>query len=143
MATLNHSKVLEYVDKYWNRRNNQFFDYGESNCTNFVSQCWNYAGIPQTNNWKPYDVLTGRFGRTPSAKVGDIIQFYNEARGGWYHSDIVSKFDTTYGLCYAAHSTNHRQKPLSDVYLKPDPKYGGKLSFFRFICPINITNLLN
>ncbi|WP_462305199.1 amidase domain-containing protein [Acidaminococcus massiliensis] len=45
MATLNRSKVLEYVDKYWNRRNNQFFDYGESDCTNFVSQCWNYAGI--------------------------------------------------------------------------------------------------
>lgn len=72
-------------------------------------------------------ILTGRFGGTPSwtvvddfanymvnngiakikwssteAKVGDIIQFYNEARGGWYHSGIVSKFDTTYGLCYGS-----------------------------------------
>ena len=75
MATLNRSKVLEYVDKYWNRRNNQFFDYGESDCTNFVSQCWNYAGIPQTNNWKPYDVLTGRFGGTPSWTV--VLQKLN------------------------------------------------------------------
>lgn len=160
MATLTRSKVLEYVDKYWNTRNPLFFDYGDADCTNFVSQCWNYGGIPQTDGWKPFDVLTGRIGGTSSwtvvddfanymvnngiatlkwssteAQVGDVIQFYNEARGGWYHSAIVSTFDPTYGLCYAAHSDNHRQRPLSDVYLKPDPVYDGTLSLVRFICP--------
>lgn len=69
------------------------------------------------------------------AKVGDIIQFYNEAKGGWFHSGIVSGFDPVYGMTYAAHSTNHFHKPLSDVYLKPSEDGIGTISAVRFICP--------
>lgn len=164
-ATLNRLKVMEYVEKYWNAPNKMhFFYYGESDCTNFVSQCWNYGGIPQTTEWKPADILTGRIGRVPAwtvvddfanymvnngiaeikwssndAKVGDVIQFYNKERGGWYHAGIVSGFDPTYGMTYAAHSHNHFHKPLSDVYLKPDENGIGSITMVRFICPKSST----
>lgn len=160
MATLNRNNVMEYVEKYWKNANPSFFNYGDSDCTNFVSQCWNYGGIPQTEGWHPADAFTGRLGGTSSwtvvtdfadymvnngiaeikwssteAQVGDIIQFYNEVEGGWYHSAIVSGFDPVYGLTYAAHSESHFHKPLSDVYLKPG-KNGGIISEVRFICPL-------
>lgn len=160
MAKLNRKKVMEYVEKYWQNPNSDYFDYGKSDCTNFVSQAWHYGGIPITSEWRPADPITGRLGGTSSwtvvsdladylvnhsiavmkwssteAKVGDIIQFYNADRGGWYHSGIVSDFDSVYGLTYAAHSDAHFRKPLSDVYLKPDPEGVGVLSAVRFLCP--------
>lgn len=63
------------------------------------------------------------------ATIGDIIQFYSEEHGGWYHSAIISRIDPVYGICYAAHSDAHLQKPLSDVY--PN----GGVTEVRFICP--------
>ena len=61
--------------------------------------------------------------------VGDIIQFYSEEHDGWYHSVIISKIDPVYGICYAAHTKQHLQRPLSDVY--PN----GGVTEVRFICP--------
>lgn len=63
--------------------------------------------------------------------IGDIIQFYSESEehDGWYHSVIISKIDPVYGICYAAHTKHHLQRPLSDVY--PN----GGVTEVRFICP--------
>lgn len=60
--------------------------------------------------------------------VGDIVQFYNEERGGWHHSAIITYIDPVYGLCYTAHSDSVHNKPLSDVYPHQEKEV-------RFICP--------
>lgn len=52
-ATLDRNKAVEYALAHAEDPNyidfGYFFPLGD--CTNFVSQCWNYAGIPQKNGW--------------------------------------------------------------------------------------------
>ena len=52
---LNRQKAVEYAQKYWDEESgnyNKLFPHFDGNdCTNFVSQCWNYAGIPRNPNW--------------------------------------------------------------------------------------------
>lgn len=161
---LNRQKAVEYAQKYWDEESgnyNKLFPHFDGNdCTNFVSQCWNYAGIPRNPNWNASFVpgATTRswtfvddfaeYMTNTSANdtedglsiavmkwdsnevtVGDIIQFYSEEHDGWYHSVIISKIDPVYGICYAAHTKQHLQRPLSDVY--PN----GGVTEVRFICP--------
>lgn len=52
--SFNRSKAVEYVKKYWKIYNPNFQKY-PNDCTNFVSQCWNYAGIPMTLEWHGAD----------------------------------------------------------------------------------------
>ena len=48
--SFNRSKAIEYARQYWNDYNPNFESYA-NDYTNFVSQCWNYAGIPMTLTW--------------------------------------------------------------------------------------------
>lgn len=164
--TLNREKVLEYIQKYWSKSetgyNPAFPEYEFQDCTNFVSQCWNYSGFDMTILWHSYAAsksLTNRAwaavedfyqymtetsteytsDKRPLAfvqwssdgvNIGDIIQFYNE-KEGWHHSAIISGFDPIYGITYAAHSTDHLRKPLSDVYPHQE-------TLIRFIRPLRV-----
>lgn len=155
-ATLSRSSALEYATRYWDSYNPNFKKYDQADCTNYVSQCWNYGGIPVTEEWKPtfvgakkawvnvdgfaeYMTNTSKNytdDNQPIAtikwssegiKVGDIIQFYKEDVG-WYHSAMVSGIDPKYGITYTAHTKNYLRKPLSDVYPH-------EIKLIRFIVP--------
>ncbi len=65
------------------------------------------------------------------AQIGDIIQFYSNARGYWFHSVIITGIDPKLGILYAAHTASHLQKPLSDVY---PSKGSDPVDEVRFIC---------
>lgn len=43
--SFNRSKAIEYARQYWNDYNPNFESYA-NDCTNFVSQCWNYIMGP-------------------------------------------------------------------------------------------------
>ena len=161
---LNRQKAVEYAQKYWDEEhgnyNTLFPHYDGNDYTNFVSQCWNYGGIPRNPNWNvsfipgyttPSWSVVDDFAKymtntsaadtddglsiaemkwsSNDATIGDIIQFYSKENGGWYHSVIISKIDPVYGICYAAHTKQHLERPLSDVY--PN----GGVTEVRFICP--------
>ena len=165
-TVLNRKGAIEYTEKWYDSHNPDYVNYDEGeyqvDCTNFVSQCWNYAGIPRNPNWNVsfvpgattkswtiVDDFAEYMTNTSSADtedglsiavmkwdsnevtIGDIIQFYSESEehDGWYHSVIISKIDPVYGICYAAHTKHHLQRPLSDVY--PN----GGVTEVRFICP--------
>lgn len=55
-VVLNRTKAVEYALKYAEFPNveastEEGFWYFLEDCTNFVSQCWNYAGMPQNDGW--------------------------------------------------------------------------------------------
>ncbi len=47
------TKAIEYAEECCNRRNNQYYGYGQD-CANFVSQCLYSGGIPKNGNWYSY-----------------------------------------------------------------------------------------
>jgi hypothetical protein len=132
-----------------------FFDY---DCTNFVAQCWNYAGLSaaydyycygryaNSYNWidvnEFYNYVTTReIARVEyssvSIKPGDIIQFcYKDTDGTekWMHSAMITGYDDDGGLCYTAHSDSRYNKPLSDVY--PNKT---NITEVRFLVPLHPT----
>lgn len=44
------SKAVEYCEAHWSKYNWEYPNYG-SDCTNFASQVWQYAGMPETMGW--------------------------------------------------------------------------------------------
>lgn len=155
--SFNRSKAIEYARQYWNDYNPNFESYA-NDCTNFVSQCWNYAGIPMTLTWHGgktiweghpgvantnswvsvpdfYDymvnneITTVKWSST-EVNIGDVIQFWNPGDEAWTHAGIITNLDTPYGITYAGHTDDHFQRPLSDVY--PD-----SYTEVRFLCPID------
>lgn len=51
MIELNVKKVLEYASAWCMWFNDGDYYREGDNCTNFVSQCWNYGGVPQNSQW--------------------------------------------------------------------------------------------
>jgi len=47
------TKAIEYTENFFNKRNNQYYGYGQD-CANFVSQCLYSGGIPINCNWYSY-----------------------------------------------------------------------------------------
>jgi len=112
----------------------------DADCTNFVAQCWNAAGLSaaydfycdgyhnSSYNWTDVDsfynyVTTHEIARVEYSSVGikpgDIIQFrYQEENGTtpWLHSAIITGFDNDGGLCYTGHSNSRYNWLLSDIY---------------------------
>lgn len=142
--------AVYYAHTYYSQRNTAYPYYDGHDCTNFVSQCWTYAGIPITAGWfydegvasyswqgvegfANYMVNNGYASISYSsldANLGDVIQFFHPDLGGWHHSAIITKIDDNGDLRYTAHSAPNIDKYLSEVY----PKYGDEL---RFLCPNN------
>ncbi|MEL7568988.1 MAG: amidase domain-containing protein [Eubacteriaceae bacterium] len=47
------TKAIEYAESCFNKRNNQYYGYGQD-CANFVSQCLYSGGMPINGNWYSY-----------------------------------------------------------------------------------------
>ncbi|NMC57496.1 MAG: CHAP domain-containing protein [Eubacteriaceae bacterium] len=47
------TKVIECAEKCFNKRNNQYYGYGQD-CANFVSQCLYSGGMPINGSWYSY-----------------------------------------------------------------------------------------
>lgn len=137
-------RAVDYAHQFWLVPNILGYHfYKSSDCTNFVSQCWVFAGIPTTEGWTPgtfawttvdgfaqYHVAAGNCYLSYSssdAKVGDVIQFYNDSKGGWYHAVIITKIDEAGNIYYSGHTMPRDDKPLSEVY----PGIGDQI---RFLC---------
>ncbi|GMA98227.1 amidase domain-containing protein [Pelosinus sp. IPA-1] len=142
--------AVYYARKYYLNRNPQYPYYDGHDCTNFVSQCWTYAGIPAKEDWfcdgyavthswtwvsefANYMVNQGYARISYSsldANLGDVVQLYHPDLGGWHHSAIITKIDEDGSLYYTAHSNSYIDKKLSLIY----PDSGDEL---RFLCPYN------
>ena len=137
--------VSDYIDKWWNKRNTLYYpDFGDNDCTNFVSQCFAAGGIPTNEIWGSTFVISTEAWMNVDAfykyminqgicyessdprdaQIGDAIQFFNGTE--WHHTAIVSGRDYSYGLdgiLYAAHSNDRHYMPLA----------GADVSF-RYLC---------
>jgi len=142
------NKAVEYALKYANSPNLDYPNFGDNDCTNFVSQCWEYAGIPMstvwfctnikkvyTNSWTDVEAFGNYMVKegycyisysSEDAKIGDVIQFYND-KDGWHHSAIVTEIDKEGNIKYSGHSNPQNNRYLSDVY----PQSGEQI---RFLC---------
>lgn len=52
-AGYNAQAAINYARQYANGRNPQYADYGNNDCSNFVSQCLTAGGLPQDSVWNP------------------------------------------------------------------------------------------
>lgn len=125
----NRNSAVEYAHNWWNKRNPKFlnFDNLGGDCTNFISQCLYYGGIPmQSSNklgwfyntssnrsysWTGvvefFNFCTNNTSNTgPRAKIipiflleiGDIIQLQQVSRDRFHHNLIVTKINGTPSL---------------------------------------------
>jgi|GEM_PF-1252745 len=142
------NKAVEYALKYADSPNPDYPNFGDNDCTNFVSQCWAYAGIPTSTDWfctKIKKFYTGSWTdveafanymekegycyisySSKDAKVGDVIQLYND-KDGWHHSAIITEIDEAGNIKYSGHSDPRNNFSLSEIY----PQNGEQI---RFIC---------
>ncbi|WP_110954997.1 amidase domain-containing protein [Anaerosinus massiliensis] len=153
--TLAVNYALTHCGDTESRPNNPAFPFFDADCTNFVAQCWNAAGLStaydyycdgryaNSYNWINVDdflnyVTTHEIAKvewsSTSIKPGDIAQFcYKQDDGSeaWLHSVIITGYDSDGGLCYTGHSDARYNKPLSDIY--PDKT---AITEIRFIVPL-------
>jgi len=135
----NREKAIEYARKYWNEYNNKYYNFDKlgGDCTNFVSQILNYAGIVQSvkrDGWYYKNV----YSRSPSwsasnklykylkennigyevqrdeIEVGDIIFLSFKSQEKYTHSLVVVKKEAN-KIYIATHSDNAFNRDL-DTY---------------------------
>ena len=159
----NRSLALEYVKKYWDTFNPEFQQY-ENDCTNFVSQCWNYAGIPMTIGWHGGKTFSAEHpGYTNTDSWVDTDAFYeymtHEVRGAtpvaivkWSSTevnigDVVQFWNPGDQRWSHAGIITATDGPYGMTYgAHTDPHLNKPLSDvypksyteLRFICPVNI-----
>ena len=159
---LNRSLVIEYALKYATNPNTPptgSFQEFDSDCTNFISQCWSYGGIPQdpvgwywnnrfdySKSWTVVDDFANymTYASAFSMDDGKPIAVYkwssNEVKAGdiiqfynpssgWHHSAVITKIING-EIHYAHHTENSSDRKLSDVYPHKETQV-------RFICPAN------
>ena len=131
---INCDDLIKYARKYalnYNKNYTQFSNSG-GDCTNFVSQALNFAGLPKSNIWKPYtaswimviplrdylikndiaieyDVLCPR-------PVGTIIQFFSPIKERFSHTGIITDMLNNGELLYCCHDYDKLDFPLSETY---------------------------
>lgn len=125
-----------YAEEWAHRRNPRFHncDKDGGDCTNFVSQCLNYGGVPQTSYWwgnangcstywcaviPLYNwLINGGVGYESNryiCKPGDVLQFYNSYFQTWHHSALVVK-KIGNRVYFTAHSKDVNDQNLDNVY---------------------------
>ena len=133
------TKAVEYAEKYALTYNKEYENFNENggDCTNFVSQVINYAGIPTSSTWKPYsnswirvkelrdyliyNNLAYEIATLNHNCIGCIIQFFSPIKNTWAHSAIITyKVGNTF--LYCCHSYDKLIYPLSYVYPSVYPK---------------------
>lgn len=122
-------KAVSYACSYAEHPNPAYRFYGTNgDCTNFVSQCVNYGGIPTNPGvWMPgqycWNTVVGFYNYminngyatsktwTNGARVGDVVQWYKY--GEWGHSVILTgSSDEDGSWVYCSHSNNRKNFPL-------------------------------
>ena len=115
-----------------NKKDRLFYTAGNSDCTNFVSQCLHAGNIPITNSWRPYStswirvnelyhyLIKNAIGVNITSKhpykEGDVIQFYANSKGYFSHSGVITK-SLGYGeYLYCCHSYDKLNFPLSEIF---------------------------
>lgn len=145
--SLNRDNAASYALKYATNPNPDYPNWGDDDCTNFVSQCWAAADILTSLYWYCQTKLiyadawvdVEKFATymtengyayisydSNDAQKGDVIQLYN-AVDGWHHSIIINRIDENGIIHYCGHSNSREDKPLSDIY----PASGESI---RFVC---------
>lgn len=130
----NHDTAVNYAHRYALSPNTDYRYYNGNDCTNFVSQCVFFAGVPYHISWFPqarawtvvqdfYDDMTSNGyaiddgGGCKHALLGDIVQYYGG--GQWHHSVILTKKDNK-GVYYCAHSNNRYDAPVWEPIFSGD-----------------------
>ena len=114
--------------------NKDFKDFSAigGDCTNFISQCLYYGGLPYSHTWKPYThtwlrvnelyyyLLNSGKGKDITKSnmysIGDIVQFYSQQKGFFSHSIIITRVLNNGEYLYCCHSEDKKDYPLSYVY---------------------------
>lgn len=136
------NQVVWYAHNYYYNYNTAFPDFTNHDCTNFASQCINYAGIQANSMWychnrysysSTWTVVDDLFSylinyqpftwQTSSSQFnyGDILQFYDGPANAWDHSAIITYIDSAGWRYYTAHDTDVYDKDLRNVY--PSTQY--------------------
>lgn len=127
-------RAVYYARKYALKRNANYEDFSKrgGDCTNFISQCLDYGGLPYSYTWKPYThpwlrvnelyyylLNSGKGIDITKNKIyseGDIIQFYSSQKGFFSHSIIITKVLDNGEYLYCCHSDDKKDFPLNYVY---------------------------
>lgn len=150
-ASFNRTNAVDYAHTWWDSYNPGWVSFPDD-CTNFVSQCWNAAGIAMTPYWYNYvdsqswtyswTVVDNFYtyminngwcysGAESQVQLGDVIQLYNSNSNTWSHSMITTYIDYYGDLYYCAHTTPRYDYGLYNVY--PSSTYTNA----RFMCVYN------
>lgn len=146
----NRQKAVQYALHWWNARNPRFYNFENlgGDCTNFVSQCLNFAGIQMDfapNGWF-YNNLNSRapawtgvnefytyginnsknvgvkFKECPieETEIGDLVQLVTKNRQVFHHTAIITeKLGNTFSNIFiTCHTNNAKNKPLSAYNIK-------------------------
>lgn len=141
----NSAGAVRYAYEYGLKNNPKYTYFDGKDCTNFVSQCvFEGGGIPSRilpPSWTPayrnnmiistaWTTVNGFFNYMTkmgyasipedgckTARLGDVLQFYNPASKDWTHSVILTKIDNT-GAYYTAHSNHRIDFPVWEVFRK-------------------------
>ncbi|RXM56746.1 amidase domain-containing protein [Clostridium tetani] len=138
------NSAVQYAKKWAEGRNPEYKDWGDKDCTNFVSQAVHNGGIPGSSVWYSrsnawirvidfYNYMRANgytFGGDYSSdsRLGDVIQLYSSNQKNWTHSVIITG-STGHGWLYCAHSNNRKNHPIADVY--PSSTYS-KIRYIKF-----------
>lgn len=127
-------KAVIYAKKYalsYNKAYNDFHEKG-GDCTNFVSQCIYFGGVPRSSIWKPYShswirvnelyyyLLRRGLGidvtNEKNYKIGSILQFHSKEKGFFSHSGMITESLPNGDYLYSCHSYDKLDYPISEVY---------------------------
>lgn len=128
----NRGNAVSYAHTYALSPNSAWRYYDGEDCTNFVSQCVYYGGIPASSYWYGYtpqwvNVVSFYYymiqngyassdDRFYNVQLGDVVQLYNSSHGEWSHSVILTKYTSSQGWLYCGHSTPRYDYPISAVF---------------------------
>ncbi|MBB6716061.1 amidase domain-containing protein [Clostridium gasigenes] len=131
---INGEKLIKYARTYALKYNKNYTNFNNSggDCTNFVSQALNFAGLNQTHNWKPYTaswimVIPFRdyivknnfaieFQELCPNPIGTIIQFFSPIKERFSHTGIITDMMDDGELLYCCHDYDKLDFPLSETY---------------------------
>lgn len=133
-AKYNPDNAIQYARKYALNYNTEFINFNDmgGDCTNFVSQCLFYGGLPLTRLWKPYlyswitvnglynYLINNHYAKEvpidTKYKPGSIIQFFSNTKGYFSHSGIITEALDNNDYLYCCHSYDKLDYPLSFIY---------------------------
>ncbi|MBU2703707.1 hypothetical protein Ga0466249_004855 [Sporomusaceae bacterium BoRhaA] len=98
--SFSRQQAVYYAHYYWSDINTGYPYFGGDDCTNFVSQCWVSAGIPETANWfcDPIEEF-----EDPRIRYFTGDQFI-ETRS-WQDADVFGNYMVNQGYCRMVYSS--------------------------------------